>query len=521
MIGVGTAIIYLAALLCFPLITIYDRPLQNLDKLTHSTSASGFLLGTCILLLFGGYALGALILERAPHAPTATRRWLAIMLGCTAVFLITLLLIYPLTSIDLYDYLFRGRMLVRYRANTFIQTPQTFDKDPLYFFVAWKRAVTAYGPLWESMGWITTWLAGERPGAPIPGTTQHPELLRLMLAYKSLGIVGFLLCGAAIWGALGTIAPAQRLLGSYLWFWNPLALWESVAAGHNDAWMALLIVIAVWALSDRRTPARTEDTEPSPTSALIHRALGAFLALTLGGLIKFLALFLGPTVLVAALRRIRDTRSRITLIIGGGLACTTLVMFAYAPFWAGWQTLRNFGDRGTLFTASWLATLQAFLRQITTKETSQTIAASLGVALLACGMLWAAWRAWRRPYDLAHHTLWLLLWFLFLCNPWFQPWYLLWALALVALQPWHTRAVWGIGLFCCTAMFSYIAGSFLLPLLGWASESAAWNALISALLYLPPLLIFGWRTPLRLLKRTHSNPVLVAQRDSDSRARYL
>ena len=33
------------------------------------------------------------------------------------------------------------------------------------------------------------------------------------------------------------------------------------------------------------------------------------------------------------------------------------------------------------------------------------------------------------------------------CNPWFQPWYLVWVVALVALMPWRRRLVWAASLF--------------------------------------------------------------------------
>jgi len=205
-----------------------------------------------------------------------------------------------------------------------------------------------------------------------------------------------------------------------------------------------------------------------------------------------LALFLGPVLLSASLRRLDSWRDRRRLVLLGGAACAAAIAIAYAPFWAGWDTFRNFSDRGTLFTASWLAMLEALLARSLPKETAQAIAVGLGVGLLVLGMCWAAWRAWRAPRDVAAHTLWLLLWFLFFCNPWFQPWYLLWALALVALQPWRARLAAGVGLFCCTAMLSYVAGAFLLPALGRSVENASWNALVSILIYVPPLLVLGW-----------------------------
>jgi len=69
-------------------------------------------------------------------------------------------------------------------------------------------------------------------------------------------------------------------------------------------------------------------------------------------------------------------------------------------------------------------------------------------------------------------------------------------------QPWRGRHAWAIGLFCATAMLSYLSGGFLLPLLGWKDNSAEWTALTSALIYGPPLLVLlpGRRprlTPLR------------------------
>jgi hypothetical protein len=492
LLGFGSAIIYIAALLRFPLLPIYALPLQNLDKLTRSSGPAGLVLAGCVLLLFVGYASGALLLARAAGSPldNSPRRWLLplVLIGFPVLFVLLLLLVYPTTSIDLYDYLFRGRMLARYEANTFVLVPRDFKDDPFLSYVAWKRAVTAYGPLWEGMSWLTARLAGEAPGLVSTAATRDTELLHLLLAYKGLAALGFLLCGAAIWLALGRTAPQWRLAGLYMWLWNPLALWESIVAGHNDAWMALLIVLAIWAIGAGH-PDR--ETEQGKTGRGVRRSIGAFLALTAGGLIKFLALFLGPVLLSAGLRQLHSWRERWRLVVFGGAACIAAVIVAYAWFWDGWNTFQNFGDRGALFTASWLAMLEALLSQSMPKPTAQAITVGLGLVLLALGVLWAAWRAWRAPQDVAAHTLWLLLWFLFFCNPWFQPWYLLWALALVALQPWRVRAAWGVGLFCCTAMFSYIAGSFLLPALGWNVESAEWNALISALIYLPPLVLLG------------------------------
>jgi hypothetical protein len=579
-LGCGAALLYTLLLLRFPLAVLYDCPRTNLDKLTrieatplglplrfydcpnypldnltHPDIPTGLAMLFGTLLLFGGYALGAWALGRSttdgrevedrrrrildPRSSILHPRWLSqqlttlALVGFPLLFLALLLRVYPATSVDLYDYLFRGRMLARYGANTFVQVPQDFLADSLFDYAAWRRAVTAYGPLWEGMSWLTARLAGERPHATMPtaqfvspglGTVYSGytpaaalELLRLMLAFKGLAALGFLLCGAAIWGALGRIAPGQRRLGLYLWLWNPLALWESVGAGHNDAWMALFIVLAVWAFSPRqgdheiRSQGETvlnQSVSLSP-SLLVSRSVWAFLALTAGGLIKFLSLFLGPVFLGAALRRLPDWRTRARLVLAAGLVCLAFAALAYAPFWAGWATFRNFGDRATLFTATWLATLRAGLAaRGVAQGLAQQIATTIGLWLLIGGMAWASWRAWCAPERVAAHALWLLLWFLFVCNTWFQPWYLFWPLALAALQPWRGRMLLVVGLLCCTAMLGcYVAWSFLRPQLGWDVESARWNALLCVLIYAPPLLALGANTRVgRLLARRPAPP---------------
>src|SRR6185295_14935407 len=162
---------------------------------TRPDTMTGLALLLGVLLLFGAYALGALALrprttdDRRPtiddhpflyggpsaaaqttagtEAPPYRERrpkgglTLLALIGFPLLFLALLLWVYPATSVDLYDYLFRGRMLARYGANTFIQVPQDYSPDPLFDFVAWRHAVTAYGPVWEGLSWLTARLAGQ------------------------------------------------------------------------------------------------------------------------------------------------------------------------------------------------------------------------------------------------------------------------------------------------------------------------------------------------------------------------
>src|SRR5207249_4734134 len=121
LLGIGAALLYAAALAYFPLLTIYARPIQNLDKLTRSDGRVGLALAGGVLLLFVGYSAGALALIRSHETldeAAGRRRWALalVVIGFPLIFLALLVLVYPATSVDLYDYIFRGRMLARYHA---------------------------------------------------------------------------------------------------------------------------------------------------------------------------------------------------------------------------------------------------------------------------------------------------------------------------------------------------------------------------------------------------------------------
>src|SRR5512138_2566976 len=109
LLGLGAALGYAAALARFPLLTIYAQPIQNLEKLTNADPWAGLVLAGWTLLLFAGYALGAIALlwglrrgdtvgPRAPRHPLTL--WVVALIGFPLVFLVLLALVYPTTSVD-------------------------------------------------------------------------------------------------------------------------------------------------------------------------------------------------------------------------------------------------------------------------------------------------------------------------------------------------------------------------------------------------------------------------------------
>lgn len=477
----GIVLVAVSALAAWglPLAARYDEPFLTLENQVTERPWLAAGMALVALALFAGYGVGYLALDRVlQRKPGVLQRSLwGTLLVPPLLSAVLLLAVHPTTSLDLYDYLFRGTVALRYGTNNFVEPPYLFATDPLYAFVVWRGAVTAYGPLWELLSLGVAWLGAGR-------------LLPLLLGYKLLAVLGWLLCALVIAAILGRDDRLRRPLGLYLWLWNPLALWEVAAAGHNDPWMLLGLLGALYATTRRPIP--------------------GLVSLTLGMLFKVPAAIFAPLVAAGFLgaarpRSLRNAGGRLAWLVAVGLLCAAIAAAAYAPWWDGLATFTNLKNRAELFTTSPLAVLHALAssRWPDAKEQVDRSLSLLGSCLLLGGVLAAAWRSWRWPTGLPQHCLWLLLWLLLLCNPWFLPWYVLWPLAALAVQPQRRRMVLAVGLLGLTAFLSYLASAWLLPRLGWEFGSVAWQGLLAALVYGPPLavLIYGTRPRHALLSQ--------------------
>src|SRR5437763_1339953 len=68
--------------------------------------------------------------------------------------------IYPVAALDLYDYLMYGRIVLVYHGNPFFQPPSAFP-DPLVAYSPWPNERSVYGPIWQIISLIPTYIAGD------------------------------------------------------------------------------------------------------------------------------------------------------------------------------------------------------------------------------------------------------------------------------------------------------------------------------------------------------------------------
>jgi hypothetical protein len=242
-----------------------------------------------------------------------------------------------------------------------------------------------------------------------------------VLAFKVVGLLFYGGCLALIASILRQRAPERALQGVCLFGLNPFVLYETAGNGHNDIVMVFFILLGLWAL-------------------LREHYSWAALALLAGGLIKFIPLLLLPVAVAVSLRSIPQWRAWLRYVLFTGLAGAALVVVSFAPFWRGGDILAV-QRRGTLFTASLPAVIQAQLQAGLGLDASQHLVAVVASLLTLTAVGYQTWRVWRAPAPRADWlvpiraaTHILLFYLLFTCL-WFQPWYTLWPLALAALLP--------------------------------------------------------------------------------------
>ncbi len=306
-LGLASALVYLLAF-TLP----YWLPPANLS-IKEDLFASvvrepwrGVLFYVALGLLFGFYLLAYRLALRVGQ-PRLRAQTIALW---TLVFGLLLVPVQPITSSDVYAYVFQGRIVAVLGENPFAHIYRDFAGDPFYFLVTFHNlpAAAGYGPLWIAVESGLGWLAANR-------------LALNLLLFKGLG-AGLHLAGALlVYATLRRRAPEQSVAGMLFYAWNPLLLLEVVANAHNDAAMAALALAGFYLL-------------------IRQRWWAAVPCLAAAALIKPVALLWLPLAAVWAVARLEDWPARLRRAAAIVLLALLPVALAYAPFWAGaltWQ----------------------------------------------------------------------------------------------------------------------------------------------------------------------------------------
>jgi len=450
-IGLGSLAGYALLARRYPLESSLTKPRGAWTSLAEPTWPNAALHFTIYLGLTLLYLAALQMLTRAPAAGAAPNA------GLTAGGRVQILLIFMVwfacsgiamavapagESHDIFDYLFRGRMMAEYRGNPLADVPKSYSSAPYYHYLAWHSHVDTYGPLWEmtSAGVaVTVREALELFGSSYPARPscpQSPASCRLLIAY----LTGYRLLAVSLVGVSGLLIasmvnrsqPALVPAALVAWLWCPMTIIATALGSHNDSVMLFLLLFGVWLLQH-------------------ERPFWALLALVLAAHIKLTAFIWLPVFAVWIVRRWGWQRAlRIGLVSAAlGLGLSWLL---YAPF-DGWTTLTRMLHERSLYLANsaWLVLNLLFGTQWGwSKEIVRRLTIDLPsylfvffAALISIRLLKFRPNRWLKPLLVdgnADHLLWIpllavSLLYLLVGSFWFQPWYVLWVVAPAALLP--------------------------------------------------------------------------------------
>ena len=422
------ALLYAGLAWLYPLWGGLQQPRRSWAMLVEANGLMGLGHGLIYVALILLYVIGLRRASKtkgnhAVHIAGVIGIWLAASLAGMAS--------YPGESSDIFDYVFRGRMVGLYSQSPLNTTPFKLQDKPFFNYVSWTKWIDAYGPVWE-------YVSGGIASATQLGTT-HAEinvtannscasekavcslLAKYISAYRAFAILCAGLCGLLIYQIVRLHSPERAARALQIWLWNPLLILTTAIGGHNEALVLLPILLSLWALQRKHW-------------------LGGLLCLAIAVHIKITCLIVLPPVCLWLALRIgwRAALLRVSAFIALAVPLSWLL---YEPL-GGWATLsRNFYERSVFSTNSLGSVAYWLLREVGGWEryvAQGTVARYAPLAFVAIAGFWL-WRWWRQG-DTSDASLWkaiaavMLIYFL-LGSYWFQHWYLLWLVALAVLLP--------------------------------------------------------------------------------------
>jgi hypothetical protein len=305
-----------------------------------------------------------------------------------------------LLSHDVYSYVDYARLGVLHGLDPYVHPPAGTPGDPAYSQVTWRHATSAYGPLFTLVTYPLAWL-------PVG------VAVALLKAAAALSVLAL----AALVARLAPGRGVSPLPAAAFVALNPLVLLHVVGGAHNDGLAMLLATVGVAAtLAAREASAGAAFVAAFAIKA--PAAIAAPFALLATARASTYQPTVGPT-------RFSDFRPFQRYLWGGALTLAAIGAAAYAAF--GWHWLGAFGLRQSDTSHLSIPTTTARLTGL--DPTAVRAFALIAYAVFVAYLLIRTWRG----ADWLRCAAWASLALLF-ATSWLLPWYLIWALPLVALS---------------------------------------------------------------------------------------
>jgi hypothetical protein len=379
------------------------------------------------------------------------------VLGFTALMLVVLFVVHGSLSTDLHSYAWYGRIFAIYGENPLVSVPAHYawsDRAEWIQWLYWKETPSVYGPVWL---WIAAAVA--KVAQAIDG-----DIVTHLLGHKLVASAAHLCNIVLLWKVVGLTLrkygmpfvskagpakldpghlPSMQVAATVTYAWNPLALIEFGANGHNDVLMLTFVLAGLWL--------HLKGKWPLAVAALAAAATVKLIAVVL--LPGYLWLLLWQRRTEGPASKRESWRSSIARVVQAVSIFGGLLVLTYIPFWAGPEVLKPIigGPPATRMVNSLSDVLKnrgaEFLSVFAHKQhwspfmfwEPAAIANRLDWPLrwgpLIICTAWAVLRTWgaRTFPDMVKAWGWVLLIYLVVGSVWYWPWYASWLLIPVAL----------------------------------------------------------------------------------------
>jgi len=432
---------------------------MDFARLTGSSPQAVAPLVAAVVILFAFYAFGVRLCLNLEGSRSAT----IAVYGCGVLAALVLLLMYPIFSLDIFYYMNADRIWSVYRENPFVVPPLQGAHDPFFPYNAWGHYPLPYGPLWP---WITRATSFFGGGAILP----------TLLAFKGLGVLGYLLCLPLLSWGLSASRRDRRLAGLCVFAWNPLVLLELAGGGHNDG-IALVPAALAFGLWARR------------------RTVSTALAATTSFLVKATVSIAVPALLWGSFRRALRERRLLRWALIHVMPIVALWLLTWLPFWVGGAP--SFAKEIDQFHYSLTAIAAAAAPTLWREDVIRGLQITL-LALFALFYL-TQLRDLATEDTPALRSVWrIMVLYMLVVAPFYSAWYMVWPTFIAALLA-ERRTTLLTALLCLGSLATYLVQFVVRPLNSSALGPAELNAL-GALAASGPFLA-GWAV-LRLRKPT-------------------
>jgi hypothetical protein len=452
LVGLLTWLAYLDLTLTYPLKTLVDKyPLTDFGR---ANNWSQWTLADFLLSIMGAFFL-YLIAWRIVSRNSQEGRLLWLAIAFALLFGVTLLAMYPISSTDIFEYVFHSRILVHYGQNPLAVPPMAFKGDPFLATVNWQRYPSPYGPVWVLL---------TVPGSLIAGD----DLVLNLVLMKALAVIFFLGCALVIAAILRHKNPGQQVIGTLLFAWNPLVLFEAPGNGHNGIIMMFFALVALYFLVRRRW-------------------WWVIPALVASVMVKYITAILLVPFLIYCWCAQSDRAARVRYLVKTAAITALFVGVVILPFL---QVPQGLLEEANFFSALAVPSLAYnLLRGIHGDNVAKLV--TIAVCAISYLVLYAlsvrALTREQQPHRFIAVCTWLIIAYLGIACMHFQPWFAIWPIAL-GIWVSHPLARRVLVVFTASALLSY-AANFV-----WIWNYRAWqilqvNAMFVAVIFAPPLIV--------------------------------